>query len=143
MGDKRQVKNNDMVAYIGLVTGLYEGLGCQSVYLMWAPRTFYVYFILRYAFRVNAHVKHGLACCCIDMKSMGCRGRVLPLTNYLFFLCLLSLVIRPCFQSFQVRDSPELAGMFGGVWVQTLSYGSMCRVLPKTRVLGVILVLLG
>ena len=56
-----------MVAYIGLLTGLYVRLEFQCVYFVWAPMTVYVKATLCYAFRVEVRMVHGMLCYCIGM----------------------------------------------------------------------------
>ena len=93
---------DDMVAYMGLQQVCMWDLGA-NVCIMWALRTFFVQFILCYAFRAKACNECGMVCCCIDMKHIGCWGS-LHVTYGLSFVNLLSLVTHPYFPSFQVRE---------------------------------------
>ena len=80
----RVLWNDDIVAYIRLQQVCMQDLGA-NVCVMWAPRTLYVQLILRYAFRVKAHMDHDMVCWCTGMNCMGCMGRVLSLTHDLSF----------------------------------------------------------
>ena len=84
-----------------------------------------------YAFKANAHIVHGMICCCIGMKRMGYRKS--SILNLLSFLLMLVESHDSPFAltSFQVRESLELAGAFSGAGSRLLNHGTMCRALLK------------